>query len=477
MWELPKLFIASSSRAKILAAEIAKLLNERELVQAEAWTAPDAFSNNKQLLKSLLEHSRSKDFAVVILTKDDELKSKPRKGKIKDGEESVEDHDKQAGDNARQNAADEQLFAPRDNCIFELGLFIGAFGTPERCFLLTSLDSKHLNERLSDLGGQIFQGFVPPGDMESKALCRLTAQSCVPAIEHMVEKHGHFLRRPRIEALTTDELLAIEAGQAWASGRDLISPEPHSAILIKESEPPETELKYARVVRDNIVLYEINYHYFFEPRVENCALVARMLRSLIISGLVAPKLFPDCERLDERECKWFLLDRTEDVKRAIEDLKDHLFIRFSEYVQFDEFCIHNANRDNKRCGYVKVGNRYAVMSKAKADARYEFYAPSKSWPPEQIVDPNPPKLFSSMRWGGDNVEAPEKGAGNSPKDKRGKRMKNRKEKTPEEQQKEMQERIVRKLRVYFPERLWGNIGEACFGKERLNSILEEIEKK
>ena len=124
----PKLFIVSSSKAAKLARAFQDVLNETGRVLAQSWESTGAFPNNAQILKSLLRHSREKDFALVILTGDDVVE---RDGK--------------------------GVYVPRDNCIFEFGLFIGAFGKPERCFLLSAVEPKVLLDQLIDIGGQVYK--------------------------------------------------------------------------------------------------------------------------------------------------------------------------------------------------------------------------------------------------------------------------------------------------------------------------------
>jgi hypothetical protein len=74
----------------------------------------------------LLEHARNSDFAVVLFTADEVVKESDNKESLR----------------------------PRDNCVFELGLFMGALGLdPQRSILLRSEDSDLLSDFVSDLGG------------------------------------------------------------------------------------------------------------------------------------------------------------------------------------------------------------------------------------------------------------------------------------------------------------------------------------
>ena len=115
----------------------------------------------------MLKLSRSKDFAVVIFT----------------------------GDDIQEGGGQDVLRVPRDNCIFELGLFIGAFDTAERCFLLVSKQAEKSLKQLSDLGGLRYEPFEPP-DFENPDECLETAKSYAEKIMKMIDRKGRFLDRP-----------------------------------------------------------------------------------------------------------------------------------------------------------------------------------------------------------------------------------------------------------------------------------------
>jgi predicted nucleotide-binding protein len=68
------------------------------------------FGPNRAPLHSLISHAKKSDFAVIVLTPDDVTQKRG-----------------------------EATFTARDNCIFELGLFMGALG-PDRCFFVHSRD-------------------------------------------------------------------------------------------------------------------------------------------------------------------------------------------------------------------------------------------------------------------------------------------------------------------------------------------------
>ncbi len=99
----PKLFIGSSSESKEIAYSVQYVL--RDIAEVVVWDQ-GVFELNENYLSTLIEALDEYDFAIFIFTGDDEYISKNR-----------------------------TLPAPRDNVIFELGLFMGKLGR-KRCFFL-----------------------------------------------------------------------------------------------------------------------------------------------------------------------------------------------------------------------------------------------------------------------------------------------------------------------------------------------------
>ena len=364
MRDIPTLFIASSSLAKRLAEALAKELNDSGEVRAEAWVGEEAFANNRQILATLIDHSRKKDFAVVILT----------------------------GDNQLALDGGAQVGVPRANCVFELGLFIGAFGQPERCFLLSSLPNQVLLDQLIDVGGQVYEGLELPQNLSSEGLCRMIAKEKATAVLRMVREHGCYYHRPRCSALTTAELLAVESNPALIRKG--------CAIMIKERDLPETRLRFAAVVRGNM-RRPVNYLYLFGPEFENYPRIAMLMRSLVLAGLVPEDLYDDYDELSEDDRKAWLEGKSAAARDEIRKVTPHLFVELTEAVGFDEFCIHMADRRSPR-GYLKIENdRYVGIPSRSAKERYEYdpYLARIHWPTETIFNPDrvSPEILRGIR--------------------------------------------------------------------------------
>ena len=107
---VPSLFIGCSSEALPIAEAVqAKLANEG--IDVRLWTR-GVFRVSNFALESLEEALSSSDFAALVLSPDDVVTSR-----------------------------DETLEAPRDNIVFELGLFMGALGHT-RVFLVRPADAE-----------------------------------------------------------------------------------------------------------------------------------------------------------------------------------------------------------------------------------------------------------------------------------------------------------------------------------------------
>lgn len=102
MTEKLRVFVASSSEQLGVAAEIAQSINRSKAFHAQPWDK-EVFEFSKTYIESLEQELDRADFAIVVLTADD------------------------AG-----NVRGRKVSLPRDNVIFELGLFAGCRGRSPR---------------------------------------------------------------------------------------------------------------------------------------------------------------------------------------------------------------------------------------------------------------------------------------------------------------------------------------------------------
>ena len=102
---VPSVFIGSSSEASEVVRYLQSELNSTGRCTTTAWNQ-GVFAAGSYTLESLVEAARRADFAVLVATPDDVV-----------------------------NSRDLAQFAPRDNVILELGLFLGALGR-ERTYVV-----------------------------------------------------------------------------------------------------------------------------------------------------------------------------------------------------------------------------------------------------------------------------------------------------------------------------------------------------
>jgi hypothetical protein len=119
MIDQPRIFVASSSEQVRVAKRIAKELKEPSAWAVHVWDK--LFSFSAAYIESLENELDRADFAVVVLTGDD-----------------------------LATVRDQATLLPRDNVIFELGLFMGRLGRP-RCFFFVEGESG--TRIASDLSG------------------------------------------------------------------------------------------------------------------------------------------------------------------------------------------------------------------------------------------------------------------------------------------------------------------------------------
>ncbi|SDF43918.1 Predicted nucleotide-binding protein containing TIR-like domain-containing protein [Mucilaginibacter pineti] len=125
-----RLFIGSSAEQITTLNEIIALIGDA--ADCTPWT--NAFGHNESTLGALIKQTRLSDFAILLATKDDITKQRTA-----------------------------TLTTPRDNVIFEFGLFLGA-ASPDRCFLVAEEDA----DLPSDLDGVTVAKFSrKPGEYNS----------------------------------------------------------------------------------------------------------------------------------------------------------------------------------------------------------------------------------------------------------------------------------------------------------------------
>jgi len=148
----PSVFIATSSESELVG--LAVLENLEKLCEPTLWSH-DVFEPSNSNLTSLLKASKNFDFAVIIYSADDK--------KIKRGDE---------------------IYSPRDNIIFESGLFLGSMGK-KRVFIIS--DSSNDLDLPTDLLGISLLNYN--SSRNDDRLVSATATAC-KRISIIIEKLG-----------------------------------------------------------------------------------------------------------------------------------------------------------------------------------------------------------------------------------------------------------------------------------------------
>jgi hypothetical protein len=335
MSRTPKLFIASSSRAKILAHQLELFLTKRG-IDATVWDIDNnSFHSGRSILDGLLHAGRTNDFAAVILTQDDVL-----------------------------TRSDRLLNVPRDNCIFELGFFIGALDlNPARCFFVTSVKEDALP---SDIKGYIYYKIDEPkdwNDPEESALCvKKASVNIADQVDKLSSLDRISLEGVRFSVISAEQLIELEH-----VGRNLVE---SSEILIQAFRPIETSITFAKRVMRNME-NGVTYNYLFPVLDRTAVAIAGMLQTITSAGLD----IAEWDTLDRAEKLDKMSDHIDTIARTLETVRYHLFIHFVPHRISEEFCIHNANDiQNMKCYLRWLGKEYFVeLEQAQARVKYDAY--------------------------------------------------------------------------------------------------------
>jgi hypothetical protein len=288
-----KVFIASSHTASDLAQKLANNLdnyesNVVELTPVRWWRRPEG----SYILSTLTRQTDECDFAAVLLTE---------------------------GDIDRPDRV-------RDNCIYEAGLFLGALGDPERCFLVVSCNPQKLP---SDLAGLTYINIVEHG----------------PEVDRTLERAAGRIGQAIEEFAKTDQLRAIRGLKLpIVSVEDLVRKERPSFcggvlqgdttnVFVNTPRPFEYRSEdFAKRVMSNMIEYGIDYLYVFEASRGNADIITRLLAKLAsVNGV-------------------------ERFSTNIKNMRDSLQIHFlpDRRGLGLQYCIHNANDYNTAVCYMRT---------------------------------------------------------------------------------------------------------------------------
>jgi len=154
--ELPNIFICSSAESLTVAEQLQVGLNHHPSV-VKVWT-DQVFGPTKYTMEDLEREVATADFAIAVVMGEDVVRSRKR-----------------------------QSVAPRDNVVFELGLFMGQIGR-QRTFMVVPRGIKL--KMPSDLLGLNPLSFVPPTDLKNASLWAAALGPVCTLIKTAINNHG-----------------------------------------------------------------------------------------------------------------------------------------------------------------------------------------------------------------------------------------------------------------------------------------------
>ncbi len=307
-----RVFIASAGSAKKLAIELKKAMESIEKKDAEdVWeivpwfdeTSPLRLQYGLSILEGLIKECKRTDLAVILMTEDDL--------KVSD---------------------DKMAMVPRDNCIFEAGLFMGGLGLQrDRSVILTSVEKSNL-----------------PVDLQSVHYIRIDKRKLEDdaGLKQAAEDHANDLyrhakelktppKRPVLPIYTPEQLIELEKPES--KGGDIVATS-KLGVVVNTVQPVETNVSLAKRVVENMDA-GIEYYYFFRAETLRMPAVAQLIQALVLAMLG--------ESDDLSEDKRILAIKkhaeNEAIVSAVKKIQNKLFIHLLPKERIPlYFCVHNA---------------------------------------------------------------------------------------------------------------------------------------
>ena len=324
-----KIFIASSTEARPLAVALANYLGTNLTnLETREWYDPNTFPPTEDTLQSLINQANECDFAAVLLTKDD---FSQKRG--------------------------ERLDAPRDNTIFELGLFMGALGLDlGRCFMVCGVTDK--NALPSDLRGRTYIPIIQPPNLDDDAACRQSVKLAASVIVGAIKKASCFAH-PKLPLITRGDLADLERGQ-YEGGNLLLEPD-SIAVVVNSVEPVEQlDPQFSVTVLKNIRA-GAKYEYFYGDFENNIAPTANLVLKVAMAELM-PQVAPP------KQLPQVMKENLESIRWNLQLMQKSLSIHFRRRPPL-QFCVHNALSEEAAICYLRYDRnnfaRWAEQRPAK----------------------------------------------------------------------------------------------------------------
>ncbi len=356
-----RVFIASAGKAQPLAEALYNAMTNTE--QTEIWDVIPWWDKKSEVLRygqtvieSLKDECRKADLAVTLLTADDYT--------IKNGKKMME---------------------PRDNCIFEAGLFMGALGLDsKRSVLVTSVTEGSLP---SDFKGIQVINFQSPtkSQFEDAKWRSETMSDVAKRLKEHVLKIVDPPKRPVLPVLSSEALFEREKPE-WLGGQLKTYGAAGRAVVINTTQPAETKVTLARQVVKNMEA-GVEYVYFFRADLDRVPIVTGLLQSLVLAAIMDEPTEPN-----QQERERFIRQNQEWVIESLTSIQPRLFIHFLPEKRAPLFfCVHNARDDqDAKCYLRDVDSKYFYLW---AEGEKAFIVASDLM--RLRKDPNDPAVFYS----------------------------------------------------------------------------------
>lgn len=344
-----RIFIASSGNAKPLAKCLQEEMNSLEVElkknsgkEEKFWMPVPWFDEDSELrkkygpsiLEGLIKECENIDLAVILLTEDDIILS---------------------------HGSEEKERIPRDNCIFEAGLFMGGLGLErDRCVIVTSVAQMSLPDDLQSV-------HYIPFDSEA-AKDPVSRKKVAETIAFELHLHAQNLtvppKRPFLNIYTPEELVGREKPKS--QGGDIVDTS-GLGVVVNTVQPIETKVSLAKRVVNNMEA-GIEYYYFFRAEPHRMREVAALIQALVLAKLGESKDLPEDERVSTIQ----KYARDGLVENAIKQIQKKLFIHFLPIERLPlYFCVHNALQDKlARCYLRYPGEQDFFIPWAEHEAAY-----------------------------------------------------------------------------------------------------------
>lgn len=323
-----KVFIVSSGRAVRLAQRlhyhlVQLLKNDREIA-IDIWCS-DTFQPGEYTLESLTNVCKLSDFAIIFLTKDDRLVKTNQNKQV-------------------------EVPAPRDNCIFELGLFLGGLMFDrERCIILSTVDNVAFP---SDIEGITRISCDEPIDLDNADDNEMDTaiKQKATVIANAIKTRGP-LRRVELSPETLLQLERLDLYQG--------SLRPAATVAVKAAQPLELRRNsvFVSKIQENLSAY-IKYRYFFHYYdAANLWEIATLVQNLATVGVPGNTPAQVTENM---------LSNEQMVRNNMARMKKSVSIDLMTKMVPLEFCVHNASNASSAICYLRLPNgNFIRYSKGK----------------------------------------------------------------------------------------------------------------